>query len=122
MNKRQQGSVFESIAANYLKRHSYEIIERNWTSRWCEIDIIAKLNSKLIFIEIKSLSNRFYDIAKIVSRKKLNSQKRAIKSYLNLNKNFADLNAALFQFDLITITKEENFYRLRHFKNIEIGL
>ncbi len=47
------GNKAEDVAASYLRRHKYKVIERNWSNRFCEIDIIAKKGSQLIFVEVK---------------------------------------------------------------------
>jgi putative endonuclease len=50
------GEIGENIATKYLIRAGYTIIERNYTKKWGEIDIIAQKDSKLFFIEVKSVS------------------------------------------------------------------
>ncbi len=50
------GELGEDIACKYLKKHDFSIIERNYTKKWGEIDIIAKKRYKLYFIEVKSVS------------------------------------------------------------------
>lgn len=47
------GNRAETAAAEYLTRHGYVILERNWRTRWCEIDIIAKKSGVLYFVEVK---------------------------------------------------------------------
>jgi len=47
------GNASEGEAANYLVRHGHEIIDRNWRTRWCEIDIVSKKGSTLYFTEVK---------------------------------------------------------------------
>jgi len=37
-------------------KHGYSILERNYTKKWGEIDIIAQKKEKLYFIEVKSKS------------------------------------------------------------------
>jgi len=44
----------EELAATYLKKKHYEILERNYKTRWGEIDIIAKDGSTLVFVEVKA--------------------------------------------------------------------
>lgn len=53
MNKRQVGSSYEDMAAAYLIDQGYELIERNYKSRYGEIDIIAWDGAELVFIEVK---------------------------------------------------------------------
>ena len=47
------GDKAESKAAKYLRRKGYIIVDRNWKTRACEIDIIAKKKSAIHFVEVK---------------------------------------------------------------------
>lgn len=53
MNRRQIGSEYEAVAANYLKKNGYEIIMLNYRCRLGEIDIIAREGKNLVFVEVK---------------------------------------------------------------------
>ncbi len=50
------GELGEDIACKFLKKQGFSIIERNYTKKWGEIDIVAKRGGKLHFIEVKSVS------------------------------------------------------------------
>lgn len=52
-NKREIGYEYEKIAGEYLEKQGYEIIEYNFYSRSGEIDIIAKHEGYLVFVEVK---------------------------------------------------------------------
>lgn len=52
-NKRTIGFEYEKIAGEYLKSRGYEIIEYNFYSRHGEIDIIARHEGYLVFVEVK---------------------------------------------------------------------
>ena len=54
--KRRLGDMGENIACDFLKRRGFEIIERNYLRKWGEIDIIARKNNIIHFIEVKSVS------------------------------------------------------------------
>jgi putative endonuclease len=47
------GRDAETAAVNYLVRHGYEVIGQNWRTRLCEIDIIARKNDVVYFVEVK---------------------------------------------------------------------
>ena len=51
------GSQAEDAAATYLKSCGYEIIDRNWRTRVCEIDIISKRHHTIYFVEVKFRSS-----------------------------------------------------------------
>ena len=53
-NKIFSGKLGENIACNYLKNKGYQILARNFRTRWGELDIIATYKNKLIFIEVKT--------------------------------------------------------------------
>jgi len=54
-NSRQKfGEKSESIAASYLKKQGYKIIELNYRTKLGEIDIIAKEKGAIAFIEVKA--------------------------------------------------------------------
>ena len=47
----------EETAANYLIRHGYRIIARNWQFHHLEIDIVAENRDYVIFVEVKQRSS-----------------------------------------------------------------
>jgi putative endonuclease len=56
------GSWGESIAAKFLTRKGYIILERNFRCRLGEIDIIALDRKSIIFIEVKTRRNQKYGL------------------------------------------------------------
>lgn len=54
------GKRGEDRASTYLKEHGYEIVERNWRTRYCEIDIVALKNKTIHFVEVKSRETSAY--------------------------------------------------------------
>jgi uncharacterized protein (TIGR00252 family) len=56
----QTGHEAERHAAEYLKAQGFEVIEINWKTRYCEIDIIARKDGVVFFVEVKHRrDNRF---------------------------------------------------------------
>lgn len=47
------GRLAEDTAANYLEQLGYLIHDRNWKTKWCEIDIVAVKNDIVHFVEVK---------------------------------------------------------------------
>ncbi len=50
---RRIGDASETVAALALERLGYRIVERNWKTKWCEIDIIATNGTTYYFVEVK---------------------------------------------------------------------
>ncbi|HET9946552.1 MAG TPA: YraN family protein [Patescibacteria group bacterium] len=48
------GKAGENIAAEYLKKHGYKILERNFQGKQGEIDIISIKDNVLVFVEVKT--------------------------------------------------------------------
>ncbi len=57
LNTKQKGDYGENKAAAYLKRKGYKILERNYRTRFGEIDIIARKKDVVAFVEVKARSN-----------------------------------------------------------------
>ena len=47
------GALAEDVAAKHLGMLGYDIVERNWKTKFCEIDIIAEKDDVLYFVEVK---------------------------------------------------------------------
>jgi len=58
----ESGAFGESLAAQYLRQQGYEILFQNWRFKKLEIDIIAKENGILVFVEVKSRSSNLYGL------------------------------------------------------------
>lgn len=50
---KQVGDAGEAAAASYLKKHGHTILECNWKTKFCEIDIISRCNNTVYFTEVK---------------------------------------------------------------------
>lgn len=55
--RRKIGDLGENMACKFLVKRGFEVIEKNYLKKWGEIDIIARKNQKLHFIEVKTVSH-----------------------------------------------------------------
>lgn len=53
MSTTDTGRKAEAAVAEYLKRQGYKILDQNWRTRWCEIDIVAQQGQVIYFVEVK---------------------------------------------------------------------
>ncbi len=51
---RKTGERGEALAAKLLAKKGYEILERNYRTRYGEIDLVARRESTLVFVEVKT--------------------------------------------------------------------
>lgn len=54
MTDKEKGVKGENFACEYLRKLGYEVLERNWHSRYGEIDIIARHGEYIVFVEVKT--------------------------------------------------------------------
>ena len=115
------GKMGEDYACQYLKKQGYSIVERNYLKKWGELDIIAKKDKKIHFVEVKSVSrnlsviretlvaeqstlrgeqNDSYRAEDNIHPWKLKRLGRAIQSYL-LDRDIPD--DVDWQFDVVTV-------------------
>lgn len=55
--QQQVGQQGEEIAADYLRAQGYEILDRNYHSRFGEVDLVAEKDQCIIFVEVKTRTN-----------------------------------------------------------------
>lgn len=53
MSAPQTGALAEDAAAGYLIQRGYNVIERNYRTPRCEIDVIARKGNCIYFVEVK---------------------------------------------------------------------
>ena len=105
MNKREQGSHYETMAAEYLKNKGYEIISQNFFSKNGEIDIIAKDTDTLVFCEVKYRSNTRYGLPEeAVDYRKQDKIRKTAAYYLYRNNFPVETRVA---FDVIAVLGEK---------------
>jgi putative endonuclease len=85
--KIRTGKQGEDIAVAYLKKRGYQIIERNYTCLFGEIDIVAKDKNTLVFVEVKSRKSEvFGDPQLAVGLEKQKKMSRISLKYLEEKK------------------------------------
>ena len=77
------GNMAEGEVCRYLEKHKYKIIDRNWKTKWCEIDIVAENKGVIHFIEVKyRKSDRAGGGLAAITPKKLRQMKFAAELWL----------------------------------------
>ena len=108
------GNYGESQAAEFLKNNKYKIIEKNFSCKFGEIDIIAKDKNIVVFVEVKSRSNKKYGTpALAVNYYKRKNIIKAAKYYIMKNK----LQNEFCRFDVVEILLENDDNNIRLIKN-----
>ena len=104
------GEIGENMAVKFLVKHGFSILDRNYTKKWGDIDIVAKKDDRLYFVEVKSVSREILpDVTRETSDYrpeenmhpwKMKRMSRTIQTYL-LSKKIPD--ALEWQVDLFVV-------------------
>ena len=98
------GKKGEDMAVQYLHEQQYEILERNYRFGRVEIDIIARHENKLIFIEVKTRSGYAYGFPEeAVDEAKQESIEACAESYILDNQWEGSI-----RFDIIAVNLGES--------------
>lgn len=111
---RQTGATGEDMAAQFLAKKGYAILERNFGSKFGEIDIIAKHKEVLVFVEVKTkIGEDFGSPEQMVSRGKLQRIRNMATMYL-------EGRSAACRIDVVAIVlnDQDEVVRLTHHENV----
>ncbi|MBI2624801.1 MAG: YraN family protein [Candidatus Nealsonbacteria bacterium] len=76
------GQTGERIAKEYLEKNGYKILEKNYRSKFAEIDLVAKKRNELIFVEVRTKKGELFGTPEdSLNKKKLNKLWWNAKSY-----------------------------------------
>jgi uncharacterized protein (TIGR00252 family) len=86
MTKTTTGRSAEAAVADYLVQNEYKILDKNWRTRWCELDIVAQKDKVVFFIEVKYRFDKSYGSGfDYITQHKLNQLKYATHFWLSQN-------------------------------------
>jgi putative endonuclease len=104
-NRRSQGSQWEKLAESFLHKRGLKTLERNYYSRFGEIDLIMMDRQTLVFTEVRYRSNSaFGSGAESVTLTKQKRITRAAQRFLQHHQHHASLAC---RFDVVSMSNEE---------------
>jgi ribonuclease HII len=84
---KQIGDSGEQAAESYLIEHGHTVLERNWKTRYCEIDIVSQKDDTVYFTEVKYRRNALQGGGLgAITPQKLKKMKFAAEFYTTVNK------------------------------------
>lgn len=99
------GARGEELAACFLQKSGFIILERNWRCAHGEIDIIARDGEELVFIEVKTRrSSRFGTPAEAVHARKQKKLRSLARHYLYEKR----ITAPSYRFDVAAVDGKTN--------------
>jgi len=101
----KKGQTFELKACHYLQQRGLKLLQRNYRSRYGEIDLIMQEADSLVFIEVRyRRSNRFGSGAESVNQHK---QDRLIATAAHYLQNQRCSMTHASRFDVISIGPQQ---------------
>lgn len=98
---RAKGNIAEDRATNFLHDNGFAVVERNFYSRFGEIDIIVTKDETLHFVEVKSGLD-YESAIQNITKTKISRLVKTANIYMK--KNSIDTN---FVFDAVIITPKK---------------
>jgi putative endonuclease len=106
----ETGKKGEDLAAEYLQKQGYTVLERNYRFGRYEIDIIAQQGKFLVFVEVKSKTNTSFGLpADEVTAKKAAQVTEAALEYIHQNQWKQEI-----RFDIVSVIFGGGTFNLEH--------
>lgn len=106
----------EKLAADFLLKNGYKILEKNFRKGWGEIDIVAVDGDTLVFVEVKTkTSNKFGTPFEAITSFKIKALERTAMLYKKLHPKLSDA----LRIDAVSVMIENgNSPKIELIKNI----
>jgi putative endonuclease len=109
-HNQQTGKDGESLAASFLEKKGFKVLDRNFVSGKYEIDLICEFKQYLVFVEVKARNNAKLEPEFAVNKAKQTHIARAAEGYMRFKK----LNKEA-RFDIIAINHANGITEITHF-------
>jgi putative endonuclease len=111
---KKEGDRGEAMAAEYLMKNGFLILQRNYRYQRGEIDIIANDGEELVFVEVKTRhSEAFGTPEESITSRKEDLLKRTAEGYCFEHQ----IDRTPCRFDVVAIEQKKNGIEIRHIKN-----
>ena len=112
-DKIKKGKEGEDLAADFLVRQGYEIVERNFRYKRSEIDLIVRKENWLVFVEVKMRSSDAFGYPEeFVDYKKAKNIVYGAEQYTFENNYNGNV-----RYDVVAITMRDGVPDLKHFED-----
>ncbi len=109
MERKDIGVLGEELAVKVLKKNKYKILDRNYHSRFGEIDIIAQDKEYICFVEVRlKKRNAVVSPSESINYKKIERIKKTALIYLSER----GLSDSFTRFDFVSVVSDYNDKKL----------
>jgi putative endonuclease len=121
MDRRLLGQIGEDIAEKYLIGLGYEILAKNYRSKFGEVDLVALDWQTIVFVEVKARTSCIFgEPEEAVNKKKIS---KIIKTALYFLNSAIEKNSFSWRVDVVAVKlgAAKKLIGIKHFKNILNG-
>ncbi len=113
-SSQKKGQAGEHIALRFLEEKGFLCIEKNWHSRYGEIDLIMQESDELVFIEVKMRKNNDFSYPEeIIGRSKTQKLKKTARQYIEAH----DKQEMFWRFDIVAISGDTRKHQVHHIRD-----
>jgi len=114
VDNKKTGRLGENLATIALTKKGYEILEKNFSNKFGEIDIIAIDKKTLVFVEVKTKIGIDFGLPEeMISRGKLQRIRNMASIYTQGKEYLCRIDVVA-----IVLNKESDIVRLTHYENV----
>lgn len=111
------GAYGESLAAEYLQKLGYSILERNFKKKQGDIDLVVKEGKTLVVVEVKTrISDEYGPPEDAITARKISMLRRSVEYYLAIHQ--IAYNSIRIDVIAIMLNADRSLQSLKHFQNI----
>jgi putative endonuclease len=108
------GKAGEEHALRFLRQHGYEIVCQNYRTPKGEIDLIARKNNTIIFVEVKTRRSKKFGMPEEAVDDRKQDRLRSLAKYFISQYQLFELDC---RFDVVSIFHEGNAVKIKHIRN-----
>ncbi len=112
-NSKILGNLGESLIANWLCKKGFTVLEKNFSTRIGEIDIIAEKHDLIVFVEVKTRKNPSFHFSTVVIPSKQRKIITTAKFFLAKN----EIIDRACRFDIATVTLNGSEHNIEYLED-----
>lgn len=111
--RKHLGFAGESLVARYLEEQGFQVIQKNYTTRYGEIDLIAQKDEYLVFVEVKTRKSNYFQLASVVTPSKQKKIVKSAKLFIMTNQVYDKV----CRFDVATVLEHQGNHEIEYIPN-----
>jgi putative endonuclease len=103
-NRRKLGNTGELLVITHLEQDGYIIAAQNYQKKYGEIDIVARKDDVVAFVEVKLRKKKYFATSEVITPSKQRKIIATAKAFILEHKIYN----ALYRFDVALVTFDHN--------------